>query len=83
MTKRRPGSQISIRVPPFVHERLEELREAVATRTGERKPSQPEIVAALIWEAQVTKLSRAMKTYRLEARRRVTGAPRPDASQRR
>src|SRR6266545_183416 len=54
-------AQISVRVPRLVHTRLEKLRDEVVEATGEKKPSQPEVVAALICTAKAAALSQALK----------------------
>jgi hypothetical protein len=71
MSTTQQEAQISVRVPRFVHARLERLRDEIVDATGEKKPSQPEVVAALVCAAKAVTLSQALKKYRREMAARV------------
>lgn len=69
MPRPRRGEQLNVRVPPFAKQHLDTLPARVLA-TGEKRPSQPEIVAALVATVTVRTLSQALKAYRKELRRR-------------
>jgi hypothetical protein len=63
----RNGKQISVRVPDFAKEALDELPDAVvAGAPADKRPSQPELVAALVATAKADAAVRALRTYRKE-----------------
>jgi hypothetical protein len=73
MARTRRGEQVSVRVPDFAKARLDELRGEVAPLASGRRPSQPELVAALIAAVKVRTAAQALRAYRAELDARDLG----------
>jgi hypothetical protein len=73
MPRPRKGDQISVRVPTFAKRQLDALPRAVLQASGDKRPSHPEIVAALVFMANPKGLARALRAYRRELDRRGLG----------
>jgi hypothetical protein len=70
MAQTRKGDQISVRVPAFAKQTADQLPGKIVAATGEKKPSQPELVAALVSQVKAQAASQALKAYRKELARK-------------
>lgn len=71
MPRPRKGEQISVRVPEFAKDALDALPDAVvAASPADKRPSGPELVAALLTSLQAKTVAQAVRAYRRDLAKR-------------